>query len=686
MSVFNIDFECLSEAIESYESLITNMENCSSSLISATSNINEEAYSGDDANVLRNNWSIQSGQVMPSAINQINFAKNALVDAREEFAACKRYCNNFGNVFGLNTSTGLWIQGRLKCDYDSLNEALDYCKKIEIGCKDISDNASDTKREFIGLHNSYNNIYSRIDGFQTKVNDIGGSISVHGSDLGTYGAMVADADDRLNSKFKELLFSNLDFAKEYMLSSPDAYAAGTKIGLRGLLDDTDPLSLLLTALTDGSEALDDEQKQLVLDYLDEKMHQGLTDPITGQLIHSPFEQLTYDERELYVKYFEDLNPDMVKGMDNIENAFRQDGYEGWEIDANNIKFLLYLADEPVRSLYLNYAGEVQIADLSLDPEMIEYHKNGSIFLDHTKMDEDKNGEMAYHSFFHEFGHYLDYKIGSMYGPDVWFSEYYTTDVLSNYVLQDVLFDDVKNTISETFDEKWEKKKSVYLATGNYNNYSGQKWLFEKKDEYKERVMDALINQLDYNAFGTPYFGESEDDKVAQDLYNSVRSQIYADIHKNKIAKDIYGMYTGNSVNNHSGHSVILNQWDPEKATACELYHIESGDMSSYINPNGSDLKVVLDDGTELYLDPDLNYLSDYSSLDGDYKQKESDFADKIIQSEGNLVHNSNAGKEFLANDLAAAVTQNPDRLSDFEYFDDTTIAFADGLIEQMANH
>ena len=339
------------------------MENCSSSLISATSNINEEAYSGDDANVLRNNWSIQSGQVMPSAINQINFAKNALVDAREEFAACKRYCNNFGNVFGLNTSTGLWIQGRLKCDYDSLNEALDYCKKIEIGCKDIVDNTSATKREFIGLHNSYNNIYSRIDGFQTKVNDIGGSISVHGSDLGAYGAMVADADDRLNSKFKELLFSNLDFAKEYMLSSPDAYVAGTKIGLRGLVDKA---SLIDKALIKGYKAKFvsiDAAGNVIYDYsaieqalnrcstMDEYEFAALlsvfddmgvcygTNPYPGDIAYqieqnlraqmniqvigsdgfynTPYDNLTYEQRAIYVMAYGDLYPEHMQKMDRL---------------------------------------------------------------------------------------------------------------------------------------------------------------------------------------------------------------------------------------------------------------------------------------------------------------------------------------------------------------------------------
>lgn len=55
---------------------------------------------------------------------------------------------------------------------------------------------------------------------------------------------------------------------------------------------------------------------------------------------------------------------MKHSQENRQKAFEEDGYDGWEIDVTNIKFLLYSADDPYRSLYLNYADEINIAKRS----------------------------------------------------------------------------------------------------------------------------------------------------------------------------------------------------------------------------------------------------------------------------------------------------------------------------------
>lgn len=90
--------------------------------------------------------------------------------------------------------------------------------------------------------------------------------------------------------------------------------------------------------------------------LDIKAHRNLassTDPT--KYISSPYQKLSFEEREFYVILFEEDcdNATYVSNMNNVKDTFANDGFADWEKHLANIKFMAYSADEPYRSIYLN---------------------------------------------------------------------------------------------------------------------------------------------------------------------------------------------------------------------------------------------------------------------------------------------------------------------------------------------
>ena len=152
MALFYIDFGKLSNTISKYETILEQLDIFVDSLTATIAEIDEDVYEGMDATLVRDEWNTCATVDVPNAINQLTDIKNALVDSRKEFKECKQCCVEFADTFGISTSlihlTGMF--GVLKCDYDGLTSAGDYCYDI---IEETSDIVSDTNvvKEMFGI-------------------------------------------------------------------------------------------------------------------------------------------------------------------------------------------------------------------------------------------------------------------------------------------------------------------------------------------------------------------------------------------------------------------------------------------------------------------------------------------------------------------------------------------------------
>lgn len=206
MSMFYIDFASLNTTIAKYENMIKKYTDIKYVLMSTTNSMTEEVWSGDDADIMREEFCTMTTESMPYAINKLNDVKNALEDEKDELRACKQFGINLRNAFGRTTS-GISVTGEsgiVKCDFDALSLSVDYGNDLLIESLAIKRSFSDIDSLFLKLSGSYDDLYEKVEKIK---NDIEGFdvIEEHKNNLVTYGGMVRDADDHLNTRLKEIL-------------------------------------------------------------------------------------------------------------------------------------------------------------------------------------------------------------------------------------------------------------------------------------------------------------------------------------------------------------------------------------------------------------------------------------------------------------------------------------------------
>ncbi len=217
MTSFYIDFAELSDAIESYENLIEKLETYNSSLIITTETINEEVYTGNDADILREGWSQESNKDIPEAIEQIIAVKDALKEARTDFNNCKKYCVDMAGTFGINTYMvhpgGMY--GKLKCNYEGISETVEYSNNAIYEYATIEENIINAKSKLNSLNQAYDDVYELLNDIQKNAISSSDTLSTHKSELITYAGMVVDADDKLNGKLRRILSVEPNYMIKY---------------------------------------------------------------------------------------------------------------------------------------------------------------------------------------------------------------------------------------------------------------------------------------------------------------------------------------------------------------------------------------------------------------------------------------------------------------------------------------
>lgn len=206
-----------------------------------------------------------------------------------------------------------------------------------------------------------------------------------------------------------------------------------------------------------------------------------------------------DDKDEFIRIYEIYNPEKKKKLDNLLSKLTEE-------QIREVKYILYTADEPYRSIYLNELESYTIGNVSGADTGVFRPFDNTINVDMIK--EPTNPRGPYTTFFHESGHALDY---NFYNDGNYYSLTYRNS--DGQSLQDVIFEDVRNDIRQTIakytsDEKMQENLLNYLISGKNNRGD-----FTKTEEkILENVLKAYkkdITGMEKEAYSDIYGGATD---------------------------------------------------------------------------------------------------------------------------------------------------------------------------------
>lgn len=206
-----------------------------------------------------------------------------------------------------------------------------------------------------------------------------------------------------------------------------------------------------------------------------------------------------DDKDEFIKIYEIYNPEKKKKLDNLLSKLTEE-------QVREVKYILYTADEPYRSIYLNELESYTIGNVSGSDTGFFRPFDNTINVD--MIAEPTNPRGPYTTFFHESGHALDY---NFYNDGNFYSLTYRN--AEGKSLQDVIFEDVRNDIRQTIakytsDEKIQENLLNYLISGKNNRGA----LTKKEEKILENVLKAYkkdIAGMEKEAYSDIYGGVTD---------------------------------------------------------------------------------------------------------------------------------------------------------------------------------
>ncbi len=206
-----------------------------------------------------------------------------------------------------------------------------------------------------------------------------------------------------------------------------------------------------------------------------------------------------DDKDEFIKIYEIYNPEKKKKLDNLLSKLTEE-------QVREVKYILYTADEPYRSIYLNELESYTIGNVSGSDTGFFRPFDNTINVD--MIAEPTNPRGPYTTFFHESGHALDY---NFYNDGNFYSLTYRN--AEGKSLQDVIFEDVRNDIRQTIakytsDEKIQENLLNYLISGKNNRGA----LTKKEEKIFENVLKAYkkdIAGMEKEAYSDIYGGVTD---------------------------------------------------------------------------------------------------------------------------------------------------------------------------------
>jgi len=297
------------------------------------------------------------------------------------------------------------------------------------------------------------------------------------------------------------------------------------------------------------------------------------------LTATPYENLTQGERELFVYLYEEKHPEQA----SIMNDFTEGIPEGYGFDVNNklhsfdddninIRFMVYASPEPEKTLFLQYAPQVEVIwDCECTPNWGYYepnepdgYKDGKyrLHIDLTgyvippsskRVPECDNPRGPYLTLFHEFGHALDdlYMDNQQDG----------LTVTQSMGLNDKVVEEVKKDVEDKIRYTW------YL--------NGGKWVL--KPEQVSEIASVICGP-------TPDKLPSDWTQDMRDAYNQTLAG-YNNNHKNSLK---YGAWdVSSSVTYECVTDVYWDVTDNQITYSSGYAHRPDGNGSYWYNSDGT---------------------------------------------------------------------------------------------------
>lgn len=208
------------------------------------------------------------------------------------------------------------------------------------------------------------------------------------------------------------------------------------------------------------------------------------------------------DKVIEILKYEDANPDDAEKVTEFLSPLE-------EQDVVEIKYLMYTAEEPYRSLAIRYLNQVELVPEEINPDKksqssyFSPSKNRITYL--YERDRD-NGRGAYFTIFHEIGHALDYNYGDddrgrgFFGSYRYFTDYYESD---NQTLTDTMHVDFEETMRNALERELNKSAYRHLSaiektimTNNIMmNLLKQNGLFPNMSEEERELQMTLEDQF-----------------------------------------------------------------------------------------------------------------------------------------------------------------------------------------------
>jgi hypothetical protein len=227
------------------------------------------------------------------------------------------------------------------------------------------------------------------------------------------------------------------------------------------------------------------------------------------------------DKVIEILKYEDQNPDHKQKTDEFLSPLEQR-------DVVEIKHLMYSAEEPYRTITLEYLDEFEISSTT-ESGVFSPSDNTIKF----NLEEDReNPRGVYFTLFHEIGHAVDYYHGADQGMDGYFTDSFTID---DKDLTYHMYYDVDNRVRMELEAELDKAEYQDLD-----------------EEEKTNMVDNVADDFIYTGL---WDASSSLTSEEEDLYEIVQEQIsdelYADEHN--AASDVYGGVTLNEIVGKWGH-------------------------------------------------------------------------------------------------------------------------------------
>lgn len=255
--------------------------------------------------------------------------------------------------------------------------------------------------------------------------------------------------------------------------------------------------------------------------------------------------------EIVVDLYRLINPDSAKKFDELFDSCADTISE---LDRYNIMYLVYTAEEPFKSLFIKSLGAYKIGEYNDNVELSHNDPNSNKLNfdnDNTWLNDPYG---AYHTFFHECGHAIDYNAQILNG---YFSEYYDSGAIYDAIYGDIIGrirSEISEQISTYFNSLDDSKRSKYIAEITDSIVYKKGDVSHFSDMTERTICKRVIRKMCFDLREKVSLTETENIGTKKTMYKYISPS------------DIYGGATDKTITGYTGHDLYTDydkdgKWD-----------------------------------------------------------------------------------------------------------------------------